>query len=239
VIPSPPAAGKSPHVRPHARTSAPQSSVTDPRIAALEAALASRPPFRAVEAPSLLGGARTPAGAARAAVALLLRVRGGEVELLLIRRAEREGDPWSGHMALPGGRWQPGDANLAVTAARETREEVGIDLWRHGRRLGELDELAPRSARIPGIVVSPFVYHLTGGPEPRPNHEVQAAIWVRVDELLHPDAAIEYLHDLADGGTLAFPAYDARGQVVWGMTHRILAGFLELYAQCTASPGPE
>ena len=59
-----------------------------------------------------------------------------------------------------------------------------------------------------------------------PCHEVQEALWVRVSELLHPDAAIEYLHDLADGGTLSFPAYDARGQVVWGMTHRILAGFL-------------
>ena len=133
--------------------------MTDPRIAALEAALASRPPFRAPPE----------AAAARAAVALLLRVSHGGVELLLIRRAEREGDPWSGHMALPGGRWQPGDGNLATTAARETREEVGIDLWRHGRRLGELDELAPRSARIPSIVVSPFVYHVPPHAEPRPN----------------------------------------------------------------------
>jgi len=202
--------------------------VTDPRIAALEAALASRPPFRA-----------PPGAGARAAVALLLRVEAGAVELLLIRRAEREGDPWSGHMALPGGRWQPGDADLAATAERETREEVGIDAARHGRRLGELDELAPRSARIPSIVVSPFVYHLSGSTEPRPNHEVQEALWVRVDELLHPDAATEYLHDLADGNTLAFPAYDARGQVVWGMTHRILAGFLELYGQSVSPPGLE
>ena len=202
--------------------------MTDPRIAALEAALASRPPFRA-----------PPGAGARAAVALLLRVEAGAVELLLIRRAEREGDPWSGHMALPGGRWQPGDADLAATAERETREEVGIDAARHGRRLGELDELAPRSARIPSIVVSPFVYHLSGSTEPRPNHEVQEALWVRVDELLHPDAATEYLHDLADGNTLAFPAFDARGQVVWGMTHRILAGFLELYGQSVSPPALE
>lgn len=203
--------------------------MTDPRIAALEAALASRPPFRApLETESR----------AQAAVALLLRVEGGEVELLLIRRAEREGDPWSGHMAFPGGRWQPGDGTLAITAARETREEVGIDLWRNGHRLGELDALAPRSARIPSIVVSPFVYHVRGAAEPRPDpREVQAALWVPVHELLHPDAATEYLHDLGAGNTLSFPAYDARGQVVWGMTHRILAGFLELYAQSVAPPG--
>jgi len=202
--------------------------VTDPRIAALEAALASRPPFRAPEG-----------AGARAAVALLLRIEGGEPELLLIRRAEREGDPWSGHMALPGGRWQAGDPDLAATAARETREEVGIDVAAAGRRLGELDELAPRSARIPSIVVSPFVYHVTGAAEPRPNHEVQEALWVRVGELLHPDAATEYLHALADGTALSFPAFDARGQVVWGMTHRILAGFLELYAQSVSGLGLE
>ncbi|HEX6747606.1 MAG TPA: CoA pyrophosphatase [Longimicrobium sp.] len=194
--------------------------MTDARIAALEAALASRPPFRAPPE----------AAAARAAVALLLRVGGEGVELLLIRRAEREGDPWSGHMALPGGRRQAEDADMQATAARETREEVGIDVST-GRLLGELDELAPRSARIPSIVVSPFVYHVAGDAEAAPNHEVQEAVWVRVGELLHPDAAAEYLHELAEGKTLTFPAFDARGYVVWGMTHRILTGFLELYAQ--------
>jgi 8-oxo-dGTP pyrophosphatase MutT (NUDIX family) len=194
--------------------------LTDPRIAALEAALASRPPILATDA----------AGMARAAVALLLRVHQGRVELLLIRRAERAGDPWSGHMALPGGRAQAGDAGPQHTAARETHEEVGIDVSR-GRLLGQLDDLAPRSARIPSIVVSPFVYHVPEDSEPHPNHEVQLALWIAVDDLLHPDAVTEYLHELGDGGTLSFPAFDARGNVVWGMTHRIVTGFLEVYVQ--------
>lgn len=201
--------------------------MTDARIAALEAALASRPPFRAPPLP----------GEARAAVALLLRVHEGRVELLLIRRAEREGDPWSGHMALPGGRWQAGDAGMEDTAARETREEVAIDVRAGGRLLGELDDLAPRSVRVPGIVVSPFVFHVPEDSEPVPNHEVQLALWTPVDELLRPDAVTEYLHDLADGNTLAFPAFDAGGYVVWGMTHRIVTGFLEMYAQI-AAPEP-
>lgn len=203
--------------------------MTDRLTAALAAALASRPPLRA-----------PPESGSRAAVALLLRPGGDGLELLLIRRAERPGDPWSGHMALPGGRHQPDDADLAATAARETREEVGIDVARDGRLLGELDELAPRSARIPSIVVSPFVYAVEAGAEARPDpREVQAALWVPAGELVHPDAATEYLHDLAEGGTLSFPAYDARGSVVWGMTHRILAGFLELYAPLLSSPDPE
>jgi len=221
VITSPLAAGK----KPPALTPFRRQASTDARIAALEAALASRPPLRAPPLP----------GEARAAVALLLRVREGRVELLLIRRAERAGDPWSGHMALPGGRAQEGDAGLAATAARETREEVAIDVDRGGRLLGQLDDLAPRSVRVPGIVVSPFVYHVPEDAEPRPNHEVQLALWIPVDHLLRPDAVTEYLHDLAEGETLRFPAFDARGYVVWGMTHRIVTGFLELYAQ-SASP---
>ena len=203
--------------------------MTDARIAALEAALASRPPFRAPPLP----------GEARAAVALLLRVRAGRVELLLIRRAEREGDPWSGHMALPGGRWQAGDGEMVTTAARETLEEVAIDVHAGGRLLGQLDDLAPRSARVPGIVVSPFVFHVPEDAEPTPNHEVQLALWIAVDELLRPDAVTEYLHDLADGNTLTFPAFDAGGYVVWGMTHRIVTGFLEMYAQSASPERPE
>jgi len=201
------------------------SGLTDARIAAIEAALASRPPILAPAAP----------GMARAAVALLLRAHRGRLELLLIRRAEREGDPWSGHMALPGGRAQAGDDGIQHTAARETLEEVGIDVTR-GRLLGQLDDLAPRSARIPSIVVSPFVYHVADDAEPRPNHEVQLALWIALDDLLRPDTVTEYLHELADGATLAFPAFDAGGYAVWGMTHRIVTGFLELYAQ-TESPG--
>jgi 8-oxo-dGTP pyrophosphatase MutT (NUDIX family) len=200
--------------------------VSHPLIAPLEAALASRPPIRASE----------PAGTPRAAVALLLRATPRGLELLLIRRAEREGDPWSGHMALPGGRASADDASLAETAAREAREEVNIDPLLHGRLLGELDHLAPRSVRIPSIVVAPFVFELTGAPEPRPNHEVQLALWVPVAELLRPEAVTEYLHELGEGGTLSFPAFDAGGYRVWGMTHRILTTFLELYAGAIAAP---
>ena len=130
--------------------------MTAPRFAALEAALASRPAFRASAGE----------GAGRAAVALLLRPTWAEPELLLIRRAEREGDPWSGHMALPGGRAAPSDPDPVATAARESAEEVGIDPARAGRLLGALDEVAPRSTRGPaGLVVSPF-RRRSGSPSP-------------------------------------------------------------------------
>ena len=61
-----------------------------------------------------------------AAVAIVLAPDPDAV--LLIRRAERAGDPWSGHMALPGGRYEPKDPDLLGTALRETVEEVGVAL---------------------------------------------------------------------------------------------------------------
>ena len=64
----------------------------------------------------------------RSSVAMVLQVRQGELHILMIKRAEREGDPWSGHMAFPGGRMDKGDANGYAVAVRETEEEVGLTL---------------------------------------------------------------------------------------------------------------
>src|SRR5262245_34151321 len=72
----------------------------------------------------------------RAAVAAILLPRDDTFEILLIRRAERPTDLWSGHMAFPGGRRSPEDRDLLATAVRETEEEVGLDLARHGELVG-------------------------------------------------------------------------------------------------------
>src|ERR1700681_2360724 len=87
-------------------------------------------------------------GVRKAAVALIFRLGDSDVlELLFIKRAEYEGDPWSGQIAFPGGRVEPRDASLEETAIRETREETGIDLAREGMIVGRLDDLRPRTVR--------------------------------------------------------------------------------------------
>lgn len=167
-------------------------------------------------------------GGAWAGVALIVRAAPIDLELLLIRRAAREGDLWSGHTAFPGGRASPRDRGLVQTAIRETGEEVGIDLREPGLLLGGLDEVEPRSA-APRIGVAPFVFGVAADTETRLNHEVESSAWVPLRELAAPDARTEHLHR-AEGRELRFPALLCRGYTVWGLTHRILLQFLEIAA---------
>src|ERR1700693_755663 len=111
----------------------------------------------ALDAHKSVGGDKEESGR-RAAVALIFRAgEGGGPELLFIKRAEYPADPWSGQVAFPGGREEAGDANLAATAIRETREETGIDLRRDGTVIGMLDDLRPQTTRLPDIIVRPYV----------------------------------------------------------------------------------
>lgn len=186
--------------------------VDHPTLRALRRALAERPG-------ALASDEGTPR---RAAVAIVLRhAVHGDVELLLIKRSEREDDPWSGHIALPGGRHDPADATLQDTAVRETREETGIDLARDGLVLGMLDELRPRSAMLPSIIVTPFVAVVRADVTIETSDEVASAFWVALRSLADPEVAVES-EVTSRGTTWRVPSYSLGGHVVWGMTERIL-----------------
>ena len=161
-----------------------------------------------------------------AAVAAILAPLAGEnaLQLLLIRRSSREHDPWSGHMALPGGRRDPGDADLRATAAREALEETGIDLA-GARFLGRLDDLRPIRQSERSLSVRPFVYWAAEQPRLRPNHEVAEAFWVSVADLRSAAGDADVQHR---GATLRVAAYVIDGRVIWGMTQRVIAALLEL-----------
>lgn len=146
--------------------------------------------------------------------------------LLLIRRAERAGDPWSGQMALPGGRRDPGDADPRDTAIRESREEVGLILTA-AHFLTALPDIAPRTPMLPPVVVRPYLFILPERPILTPNIEVAEAGWVRLDALKNPAIYRPYSLELR-GEMRTFPAYHLGESVIWGMTERILTSLLPL-----------
>jgi 8-oxo-dGTP pyrophosphatase MutT (NUDIX family) len=192
--------------------------VSDPRFGLLREALAAYasdpddPPLK-------------PGESFQAAVALVVRGR-EELDVLLIKRAHHDRDPWSGHMALPGGRRSPEDLSLLETAVRETLEETGVDLDRSGVHLGRLGGVAPHSIHLPRLTIAPFVF---GVPHDTParvaSPEVDRIHWVPL-RVLASDAARGSLEVPLPGGTQTFPSLDVAGEVVWGLTYRILDDFL-------------
>jgi 8-oxo-dGTP pyrophosphatase MutT (NUDIX family) len=167
----------------------------------------------------------------RAAVAVVLREGPGpvpsELELLFIRRAEHERDPWSGHVGFPGGRSEPGES-LLDTAIRETAEETGLDLRADGEALGALDEVrAMARGRPVDLAISPFVFRLRGARDGAPSAEVVSLHWLPLPRLLdaRDRSTVEYHHE---GTTLHLPCLRIGELVIWGLTFRMLENLREL-----------
>jgi 8-oxo-dGTP pyrophosphatase MutT (NUDIX family) len=191
--------------------------LSNPTMVRLQDALAAHRPVEVAEE-----------GVRRAAVALIFRAgEEGRPELLFIKRAEYPGDPWSGQVAFPGGREEADDATLADTAIRETREETGIDLGRDGRIIGTLDDLYPRSVRLPAISVRPFVFALERSETLTLSSEVALAFWIPFGSLATTEAWREDTV-FARGIQINARVYKHQDHVIWGMTERILGQLLRL-----------
>jgi len=177
--------------------------------------------------------------ASRAAVALILRRGARGLDLLFIRRADHPGDPWSGQVGFPGGRFEQTDADLSRTAVRETAEETGIDLDRHGVPLGGLDEIRAMARLRPmDLVITPFVFGITDRPAIAPSPEVRSVHWIALEDLLGMRfrSIFEYPHE---GGEIQFPCFRLEGLVIWGLTYRMFSAFGDRLAEVMERPAPE
>lgn len=160
---------------------------------------------------------------AYAAVALVLRegLRGAEV--LFIERAMRPEDPWSGHMAFPGGRLEGGDDSARTAACRETFEEVGLELT-HSEYLGHLCDLTGRSGAPTPMIVSAHAFHLEQDqPLSLDPKEVRSAFWFPLTELRNE--ARRTTHTIPQLPDRIFPAIlvgEPGRHFVWGLTYRFL-----------------
>lgn len=167
--------------------------------------------------------AKTPA-----AVAMILReVEGREgLKLLFIQRAAHSDDPWSGNVAFPGGKVEPGEEPQQA-AERETSEEIGLDL-EAALYLGQMPEV--RGSYLP-VRVSCFVYWLQGvSPELMPNHEVYDTYWADLDDLVtaerHTVSRVSFGGERFDaaGIQLSWPG----SPLLWGLTYRLTMQFLDV-----------
>lgn len=164
-----------------------------------------------------------------AAVSLVLRPRDDDAELLLIRRATRVGDPWSGQIGLPGGNRSMLDRSLDETAIRETAEELGLDLRAFGTPLGALDELRPRIPTLPPIIVRPFAWVI----EPARlaplvmSDEVAEYRWIPLAELFAEATRVQVAVEVRNVRRRV-EALQVGDFTIWGMTERILSTFERL-----------
>lgn len=161
----------------------------------------------------------------QAAVAIIMRETLDGPQILFIKRAEKEGDPWSGQMAFPGGHRDPEDDSLRHAAMRETDEETGLSLI-GSTYLGALDhqEAQPRGRTL-DMIIAPHVFQIDGDPGFTPNHEVDEVVWGPMDAMARNQ--LHHTETYALSGTpTVFNGYRLeRGHFVWGLTYRILKTF--------------
>ena len=160
-----------------------------------------------------------------AAVALILR--GEPMDVLFIKRADSPRDPWSGQMALPGGRLEETDPDLRATAMRETMEETGLALDGDATYLGRLPTLAPINRRIPPVAVSPHIFLTRASARAdRLSYEVASTHWISLD-ILRSGEVLDQVEIQFEEGSRRFPCFRVDGQIIWGMTYRIIEDFLQ------------
>ena len=172
-------------------------------------------------------------GETEAGVAIVLRPRGGDHEVLVIQRPVRPGDRWSGDAALPGGKREPADPDIVATAVRETLEEVGLPL---GASIGSLSPhpRSPMWRRWSRITVTPSVFLIEGDPRLVLNpSEVALTRWVSIAALLGPARrgrrpySFRPFRSLSLRVPMTAPSWRTDGLEIWGMTHGILSEMIE------------
>lgn len=165
-------------------------------------------------------------GRTHAAVAMILRDMQDGLELLFIERATDVRDPWSGHLAFPGGKVEQ-DEQVRQAAERETLEEIGIDLG-NCRCLGRLSDIV--GANLP-VRVSCYVFLVgTEQVEPAVSVEVQDVFWVRLTDLYdtgrHITATVAFSGTMHEVPAIMLPR--AGKPVLWGITYRLVMQLLEI-----------
>ena len=164
-------------------------------------------------------------GARYASVALIFRPVESGLELLVIKRATRDGDPWSGQMAFPGGKIDSADKDARSAAEREVFEEVGFSLD-ESTYVGRLDDTVARVPDIPSVVLSAFVYHVSLPVLLALNKEVAEAHWVPLSRFSDPGYSADFQHPRMTNSLMpAVRLSDSDQHIFWGLSYRVMEAF--------------
>ncbi|MGB1174643.1 MAG: NUDIX hydrolase [Luminiphilus sp.] len=171
-----------------------------------------------------------PVPSKRAAVAITVRSGVSGPEILMIQRAVRQGDPWSGHMGFPGGRKDESDASDMACAKRETREEIGFDLDIYGELVCQLSDVNTGwRADRPEMLVAPFVFKVGSTPVFELNHEVDDTLWVPLSFLLNDANRSRHQWDWR-GEVLESDAFTFDDRLIWGLSLMMIDELLQIIA---------
>lgn len=163
----------------------------------------------------------------RAAVAMILHRCNDDVEILFIERAAHDLDPWSGHIAFPGGKLEEGEGECQA-ARRETHEEIGIEL-EQACYLGRLSDIV--GANLP-VRVSCCLFGIDkSGCRPVLNEEVRDLFWVRLSDLgdphRHIQGSVAFDKKSFEVPAIRLPVDDK--PLLWGITYRLVMQLLCLF----------
>ncbi len=177
---------------------------------------------------SVVASPAEPLPSKRAAVAISLRLGVSGPEMLMIQRAVREGDPWSGHMGFPGGRKDASDATDVACAKRETLEEIGFDLDTYGELICQLSDVNTGwRADRPEMLVAPFIFRVDSTPDFELNHEVDDTLWVPLSFLLDDANRSRHQWDWR-GEVLESDAFTYDNRLIWGLSLMMIDELLEI-----------
>jgi len=179
---------------------------------------------------SVVESPEDPVPSKRAAVAITVRSGVSGPEILMIQRAVRQGDPWSGHMGFPGGRKDESDASDMACAKRETREEIGFDLDIYGELVCQLSDVNTGwRADRPEMLVAPFVFKVGSTPVFELNHEVDDTLWVPLSFLLNDANRSRHQWDWR-GEVLESDAFTFNDRLIWGLSLMMIDELLQIIA---------
>ena len=191
-----------------------------------------------IDSLSVVASPVDPVPSKRAAVAITVRSGVSGPEILMIQRAVRQGDPWSGHMGFPGGRKEESDASDMACAKRETREEIGFDLDIHGELVCQLSDVNTGwRADRPEMLVAPFVFKVGSTPVFELNHEVDDTLWVPLSFLLNDANRSRHQWDWR-GEVLESDAFTFDDRLIWGLSLMMIDELLQIIADRESALAP-